>query len=158
MLADTPTCQGGNANTGQLAERFMAPEHRELICSLIDNATDREHFSLLLRDINIMLRITQCTRVGVVSTKLKQLGIDIMSHVRSKFVDHLGQPWVNVNPSLHAMCGHAWQLVEVLSVPVAMYSEQAQEHWNKYLTKYKSGPCARARQHDVSDNLTFRIF
>ena len=41
----------------------------------------------------------------------------------------------------------------ILDASVAIYSEQAQEHWNKYLTKYKSGPSARARRHSVSLNI-----
>ena len=76
-----------------------------------------------------------------------------MSHVRSAFVNHQGQPWINITPSLHAMCAHDWQLVVILDAPVAIYSEQAQEHWNKYLAKYKRGPSTRARQHSVSLNI-----
>ena len=33
------------------------------------------------------------------------------------------------------------------------YSEQSQEHWNKYMTRFKSGAGACARQHGVSVNL-----
>ena len=33
------------------------------------------------------------------------------------------------------------------------YSEQSQEHWNKYITRFKSGSGACARQHGVSVNL-----
>ena len=100
-----------------------------------------------------MLRITQSTREGVSSCRLKQLGVDLMSHVRSALVNHQGQPLINITPSLHAMCAHDWHLVLILDAPVAIYSEQAQEHWNKYLTKYKSGPSARERQHSVSLNV-----
>ena len=153
MLIDTPTSAGGNTNTGELAERFLHPDNQELICSLISNTTDRENFSVLLRDLNIMLRVTQSTKKGVHTTKLRQLGIDIMSHVRSAFLDHLGQPWINITPSLHAMCAHSWQLIDILDAPVALYSEQAQEHWNKYLAKYKSGVATRARQHSVRINI-----
>ena len=128
MLIDTPTSQGGNTNTVTLAERFLHPDNREVVCSLIHNTVDRENFSILLRDLNIMLRITQSTREGVSSSRLKQLGVDLMSHVRSAFVNHQGQPWINITPSLHAMCAHAWQLVVILDAPVAIYSEQAQEH------------------------------
>ena len=31
-------------------------------------------------------------------------------------------------------------------------SEQSQEHWNKYITRFKSGSGAHARQHGVSVN------
>ena len=46
------------------------------------------------------------------------------------------------------------ELMQLLVAPVDIYTEQAQEHWNKFLTKLKSGPCARVRQHDVSVNIT----
>ena len=48
-------------------------DNRKVVCSLIHNTVDRENFSILLRDLNIMLRITQSTREGVSSSRLKQL-------------------------------------------------------------------------------------
>ena len=100
-------------NNGEMAQRFLDPQNRELICSLINNSEDREIFEVLLRDLNIILRVTQSTRDNIDTKKLKQLGIDIMSHIRSKFLDHRGQPWVRMNPSLHAkLCvptpGNLW--------------------------------------------------
>ena len=148
ILAD----DGCNTATASF-QTNRSQDNREVVCSLIHNTVDRANFSILLRALNIMLRITQSTREGVSSSRLKQLGVDLMSHVRSAFVNHQGQPWINITPSLHAMCAHDWQLVVILDAPVAIYSEQAQEHWNKYLTKYKSRPSARARQHNVSLNI-----
>ena len=49
--------------------------------------------------------------------KLKQLGID-MSHIRTKFLDSTGNPWVPINPSLHSMCAHSWQLFQICSTPI----------------------------------------
>ena len=112
-----------------------------------------EAFEILLRDINIMLTVTQGTQENVDTQKLRQLGIDIMSHIQTNFLNQKGQPWVNINPTLHAMCAHAWQLFQIFNVPISVYSEQAQEHWNKFIVKYKSGPGARARQHNIKDNL-----
>ena len=71
-----------------------------------------------------------------------------MSHIRTKFLNK-GNGWVSINPSLHAMCAHSWELYKICSGPIAQYSEQAQEHWNKFVTRYKSGSGARARQHSV---------
>ena len=34
-------------------------DNREVVCSLMHNTVDRSNFSILLRDLNIMLRITQ---------------------------------------------------------------------------------------------------
>ena len=154
ILIDTPTTGGGNTNNGVTAERFLSPDSREEICTLIINTEDRENFEILLRDVNIMLTVTQGTHDNVDTDKLKQLGIDIMSLIRTKFVDSNGNAWVSINPSLHAMCAHSWELFQICSGPISQYSEQAQEHWNKFVSQYKSGPGARARQHSVKVNLT----
>ena len=37
--------------------------------------------------------------------------------------------------------------------PIADFSEQSQEHWNKYISKFKSGSGARTRQHSVKVNI-----
>ena len=52
------------------------------------------------------------------------------------------------------MCAHSWQLFKIFNVPIAIYSEQAQEHWNKFVGKYKSGFGAHARQHNLSLNIS----
>ena len=44
--------------------------------------------------------------------------------------------------------GISWDMLVKLQ-----YSEQSQEHWNKYITRFKSGSGACARQHGVSVNL-----
>ena len=54
MLIDTPTSGGGNTNTGVMAERFLDPDVRDTICEIIPNSTDRQNFSQLLRDLNVM--------------------------------------------------------------------------------------------------------
>ena len=136
-----------------MAERFLKPENRETICKIIPNSTDRENYSNLLRDINIMLTVTQGSRDEVDTDSLRELGITIMAQIRTKFLDHKGKSWVSINPSLHSMCAHSWELCQICSGPIAQYSEQAQEHWNKFITRYKSGCGARARQHGVSVNL-----
>ena len=99
-----------------------------------------------------MLTITQSTKQNVNTKKLRQLGIDIMSHIRSNFLNEKGQNWIAINPSLHAMCAHSWQLYDVLNSPIAIYSEQAQENWNKHVARYKSGCGTRARQHSIKLN------
>lgn len=153
MLIDTPISGGGTTNTGVMAERFFKPKIRDTICSLIKSEEDREHFKVLLRDLNILLTITQGNRSDVDVQKLKQLGQDIMSHIRTKFLDEKMQPWIFINPSLHSMCAHSWELFEMSSSPIASYGEQAQEHWNKFVSNYKSGVSSRARQHNVRVNI-----
>ncbi|CAL4174377.1 unnamed protein product, partial [Meganyctiphanes norvegica] len=62
ILIDTPTSDGGNTNAGNLAERFLDPNIREKVCSLINNVTHRENFEVLMRDVNIILTVTQSPR------------------------------------------------------------------------------------------------
>ena len=37
--------------------------------------------------------------------------------------------------------------------PIAVFSEQGSEAWNKHMRAYKSGPAARARQTSIEENL-----
>ncbi|CAL4117807.1 unnamed protein product, partial [Meganyctiphanes norvegica] len=116
-----------------------------------------ENFEILLRDLNVILTVTQGTHGNVNTNKLKQLGIDIMSHIKTKFINVKGEEWVPINHSLHLMCAHSWELFEMCQGPISQFSESAQEHWNKFIARYKSGTGARARQHNVRDN-TYDIF
>ena len=110
-----------------------------------------------------METVSQGSRHGADTENLRDLGIKIMSDLKTQFLNHNGKPWISINPSLHSMCAHACQLYQFCSGPIAQYSEQAQEHWNKQISeryplrfsinRYKSGCGARARQHGVSVNL-----
>ena len=101
-----------------------------------------------------MLSVMQGLRPNVDTDKLlRELGIQIMKDIKTNFLDYKGKSWILINPSLHSMCAHAWQFYDIFSGPIAKYSEQSQEHWNKFVNKYKSGCGARARQHGVSVNL-----
>ncbi len=42
---------------------------------------------------------------------------------------------------------------DICSEPIVVFSEQAQEHWNKHVSRYKSGCRVRATQHSVKLNL-----
>ena len=44
MLIETQKSGGGSTNTVVMAKTFLSPEHREEICSLIKNETNREFF------------------------------------------------------------------------------------------------------------------
>ena len=63
-------------------------------------------------------------------------------------------PWAMLSPSVHSMCGHNPELFEITrGAPIAIYSEQGSEAWNKFIRSFKSGPCARARQTSIQDNI-----
>ncbi|CAL4064922.1 unnamed protein product [Meganyctiphanes norvegica] len=80
-----------------------------LICK---NRSIHENFEILLRDLNVILTVTQGTHGNVNTNKLKQLGIDIMSHIKTKFINVKGEEWVPINHSLHLMCAHSWELLK----------------------------------------------
>ena len=45
------------------------------------------------------------------------------------------------------MCAYALELFVITDgLPIAEYSEQSIESWNKFIRAYKSGPAAKARQ------------
>ena len=95
---------------------------------MIRNDANRENFKVLLRSINVMLTVCLSERPGINTDSLKQLGIDIMYHIRTAFFDEKGKPWIPINPSLHSMCAHSWELFKMSSGPIVIFSEQAQEH------------------------------
>ena len=67
-------------------------------------------------------------------------------------------PWAVISPTVHAMAGHAWELFEITGgFPIAIYSEQAVEAWNKFIRAFKSGAGCRARQTSIKAN-TYDIF
>ena len=138
----------------QQSPTFFQPKKQRYNMHPKQKEEDRDNYRILLRDINVMLSICMEIISGASPQKLKQLGSDIMSHIRTAFLDNRGQPWISVNPSLHTMCAHAWQLFEISwGQPISVYSEQAQEHWNKNIIKYKRGCGARSRQHIIKLNL-----
>lgn len=59
-----------------------------------------------------------------------------------------------LSPSVHSMCAHNPELFEITKGgPIAIYSEQGSEAWNKYIRSFKSGPAARARQTSIQENI-----
>ena len=107
----------------------------------------------------MLLTATQQTsrKTPVNILKVKLLGIRLMHHIRTAFLDHKGDAWVPVIDSVHEMAAHSWEVMELLQKkdsPLLLgdYSEQGQESWNKYVSAFKSGPAARSRQNSIKDN------
>ena len=150
FLMDMPTANGGNTNTGTLAQKFFAPQYRQRICSLINNSRDRENFAQLLQYFNKIITVTQSVDVSksINAEKLEYLGKDLMLHHKRCF------SFAMIPPSVHQMCAHSHELVQLAGgKPIGVYSEQGIEAWNKMIRAYKSGPAARARQMNVSINI-----
>ena len=155
FLMDTPSSAGGNTNSGGVAKRFLDPTNRDKICSIISNEVDRENYADLLRMFNLMLTVTQQTERRPNHSKVRTLGIDLMSHIKTGFLDNRGRSWVPVINSVHEMAAHSWQLMQILeegTMLLGHYTEQNQEAWNKYISAFKSGPACRARQSSVREN------
>ena len=146
---DTPTQDGGNTNNGPIADRYFDPKNREAICSTIKNTVDRENFSILLSKYNIMLSLTQQVNSSktVDPLKVKEVGYDLMIFLRQSF------DWAMITPSVHQMCAHSWELFVVTEgKPIAKFSEQSGESWNKFIRAYKSGAACKARQMSIKLN------
>ena len=156
---DTPSSSGGNTNSGGLAKRFLDPNNRAKICNLILKGEDRENFTKLLHYFNLLLTVTQSTvsKQKPDIPKVKALGIRLMQHIRTDFVDHCGRSWVPFINSVHELAAQSWQVMQVLEdhqshLLLVDYTEQKQKAWNKYVNASKSGPSSRARQTSIRDN------
>ena len=149
FLVDCPTHMGGNTNTGPVSDKFFSAKHRKGICSIILKTTDREAFETLLCYFNKNLSITQnvCATKIAIPRKVRELGYNLMIHYKQNF------PWAMISPSVHQMCAHSWELFVLTNgAPIAVYSEQAGESWNKHIRSFKSGSAARARQTSIMLN------
>lgn len=155
MLIDMPTGSGGNTNNGPLADRFFSIENRKAISALILNTEDRENFEKFMSMTNVMLTVTQSMsdkRVNIQA--LKDLGIELMLHLKTAFLDHLGRSWIMIIPSYHQMCAHSWEMFQWNDGrSIAKWSESPVESWNKHVRAFQSGPSARARQLSIKDNI-----
>ncbi len=128
FVVDCPTQQGGNTNSGPVADKFFSPKHRSDICSTILNSSDREAIAELLAHFNKMLSLTQNVNTlrKVDPAKVKEFGYNLMIHHRQTI------PWANISQSVHQMCAHSWELFLITDgKPIARYSEQSGESWNK---------------------------
>ena len=150
FLIDTPTSGGGNTDTGGIAERFFSPESREDICSLILNQTHRSAYSKLLQLYNVVLSVCQNVDPSktAIPSEVSALCTELMVFEKTNF------PWAMLSPSVHSMCGHNPELFDITKgAPIAIFSEQGSEAWNKFIRSFKSGPAARARQTSIQENI-----
>ena len=153
FLVNMSASGSGNLNNRYISQQFFDPKSRDTICEMIHNDANRENFKVLLRSINVMLTVCLSERAGVNTDSLKQLGIDIMYHIRTAFLDEKGKPWIPINPSLNSLCVHSRELFKMPSGPIVIFSKQAQEHWNKHVASFKSGCGTHARQRSIKENL-----
>ena len=96
-----------------------------------------------------MLSITQHVdnHKIAIPENIKALGTMLMMHHKQAF------PFAAISPTVHQMCAHAWELFQMNNgKPIAAYSEQSSEAWNKYIRAYKSGCSSRARQFSIRVN------
>ena len=77
-----------------------------------------------------------------------------MLHIRNGFLNERGSPWKFIIPTVHQVCAHAWELLEMnMGKAISIWSESPVESWNKFVRAYQSGVAARARQSSIKDNL-----
>ena len=106
----------------------------------------------LLCRINIYCTVVQQVNHKVDPDKVRALGYELMIFHKEAF------PWAMLSPTVHTMCAHYWELFQINDCsPIAEYSEQSSEHWNKHIRNIKSGAGCRARQTSIQVN-THDIF
>ena len=55
---------------------------------------------------------------------------------------------------MHQLCCHYWEIfVLTEGNPIAKYSEQGSEAWNKYIRVYQRGPGCRAKLMNSNVNI-----
>ena len=115
MLIDTPKDNCGNTNCGNLADNFFGVKYRQNILCLILNQEDRDNFSIMLQMFNVLLRLTQSVdnKKTVDCEKVKNLGIQLMLHIKNNFLNEKGQSWVMIIPTVHALCAHSWEMFQM---------------------------------------------
>ena len=100
--------------------------------------------------------VTQQVQNKVDLEKIRDLGHDLMVFHKETF------PWAMIFPAVHTMCAHYWKLYHMNDGdPIAVYSEQSGEHWNKHIRNFKSGAGCKTRQQNIEVNtrdIFVRIF
>ena len=103
-----------------------------------------------------MIRVAQSTndteRVDIHA--IKDLGIELMTYLRSGFLNESEDPWIMIIPSVHQMCAHGLELFQLNDgLYIAKWSENPIESCNKHVRSFQSGTAARARQLSVKENI-----
>ena len=102
----------------------------------------------------MVLAVTQQVDMSKIAIpeKVREITLDLMIFHKRSF------PWAMLSPTFHIMCAHDWELFRLSQgQPIAIFSEQGSEAWNKSIRAFKSGPGARARQTSIHEN-TLDIF
>jgi hypothetical protein len=94
LMIDTPTCLGGNTNSGPLAKCWFSPEHRDGICSIIEDPIHRQNFAELLSKFNVLCTVVQQVEHNVDPERVRDLGYELMVFHKEAF------PWAMISPSV----------------------------------------------------------
>ena len=92
------------------------------------------------------------------SKMVQKVGIEIMLLVKKGFLNHKGESWIMIKPSVCYVCAHAGELFEInAGKSISVQSESPVESWNKYVRAYQSGVLTRAHQSSIKNNLKYVI-
>ena len=64
------------------------------------------------------------------SKMVQKVGIEIMLHIKNSFLNHKGESWVMIIPSVHQVCAHAGELFKInagKSISISVWSESPVE-------------------------------
>lgn len=149
-LVDSPTSTGGSTNTGPVAIRFFSQQNCDALCSLIKNRVERNNYAIFLSQISVCLAVSESVdnKKIVNIEKFRQHCYDTMIHLALHF------PWVKISLSVHQMLAHNWRLFQIMEgKPIAIWSENGLESWNKHIRNFRSDAGCRLHQTSVSANI-----
>ena len=86
------------------------------------------------------------------SKMVQKVGIEIIFHIKNSFLNHKGESWVMIIPSVHQVCAHARELFEINAGKSSVWSKSPIESWNKYVRAYQSEVSARAHQSSIKSS------
>ena len=67
------------------------------------------------------------------SKMVQKVGIEIIFHIKNSFLNHKGESWVMIIPSVHQVFAHAelFKINAEKSISISLWSESPGESWNK---------------------------
>ena len=138
LLVDVPKAGGvGNSNTGNVARRAFQNEQAFSNITGVDEE--------LIHGIHTMLI---CLNVDhqIHREKFKQKGIE----VAKRWVEMYS--WYNMPVTVHQLLFHAWESLDLSTLPISYFSEQSLESTNKYFKKDREHHSRKdSRLHTIQD-------
>ena len=146
MKIDSPTSQGGNTDTGNVAWNFFDTKSARAIRDILESYRVQKVEEIM--QIHVSLSII----LRVVSSKRKVDLERYRAFCQSTYLDIVTQfPWVSVTECLHDVLGHSPEAIEINDgCGLGRFTEQGSEACNKDIRRFSE---VAARHTSLDDNI-----